>query len=102
MTKKEKELSDIKIDEASVSDEKHEGADASKLQKKIKKLEKSLQEAEEAVEKLSAEKDEYIGFLQKNALSLITLEKEVKPKPSRVFQAVSKTPSSSCCPCWIA
>ena len=65
MTKKEKELADIRMDDPAETEEMDTADEIIKLQKQVKKLEHKLKEAEETAGKLAIEKDEYIGFLQK-------------------------------------
>jgi molecular chaperone GrpE len=85
MTKKERELADITLEETPAPSETECSEDITKLQKKIKKLEHALKEAEETAGKLAIEKDEYIGFLQKERAEFDNFRKRSQAQSQQSF-----------------
>ncbi len=85
MTKKERELADITLEETPAPSETENGEETAKLQKKLKKLEHELKEAEETAGKLAIEKDEYIGFLQKERAEFDNFRKRSQAQSQQSF-----------------
>ncbi|MEX1307320.1 MAG: nucleotide exchange factor GrpE [Eubacteriales bacterium] len=83
MTKKEKVLADIKIEDNDSS----ANEDTAKLEKKIKKLEKKLKEAQEAADKLAKEKEDYIGYLQKERAEFDNFRKRSQTQSQQSFSS---------------